>query len=210
LTNAAIVGNLSSFCLDQNIKLCHISTDHYFSGDNDRLHDENSKVLLLNEYAKTKYAGECFALTNPNSLVLRTNIVGLRNWSGSPTFVEWAIGELASKKPITMFEDVYTSSIDVKTFSKALFELISKGASGLINLASSECASKKEFITRLAIRLGFDLSNCKVGRVNTNFGVARGESLALDVSYAESILGYKLPNLDSVIESIACEYEVSK
>ena len=40
--------------------------------------------------------------------------------------------------------------------------------------------------------------------------VPRAESLGLDVTKAESLLGYKLPSLGEVIESVVCEYEESR
>ncbi len=61
-----------------------ISTDHYFCGQGDLKHDESAPVTLLNEYARTKYAGEAFALTNPEACVIRTNVVGFRGWEVRP------------------------------------------------------------------------------------------------------------------------------
>jgi len=210
LSNSSIVGNLSSVCMDLNIKTCHISTDHYFTGDSNKLHNENAQVQLLNEYAKTKYVAERFALLNPMNLVVRTNIIGFRGWPENPTFVEWVIAELLLNKKIIMFEDFYTSSIDVRTFSIFLFDLINKDACGIVNLASRECISKKDFITRLASCLELNLSNCIVGKVNSILGVSRAESLGLDVSYAENILGYKLSTTDDVINALCLEYKEFK
>jgi dTDP-4-dehydrorhamnose reductase len=210
IVNAALVGHLSSFCQTEDVKLCQISTDHYYSGDAKFLHNEKSSIALLNEYARTKYAGECFALTNPSSLVLRTNIVGFRNWNEQPTFAEWVIRELTANNRITMFNDFFTSSIDVKTFSKAVFDLINADSTGVLNVASSECFSKMEFIQLLSSRLRLDISNCISGTVKTNSGITRAESLGLDVSCCESILGYKLPTLDAVVQSIAHGYEEFK
>lgn len=207
LLNADLVATLADYCRVNTVKLCHVSTDHYYTGDGNSLHDERSPVVLLNEYARTKYAGECFALTNPSSLVLRTNIVGYRGWAGPPTFVEWAIGELVAAKQMTLFEDFYTSSIDVKAFAKSLFDLLQTNSCGLLNVAARECSSKLNFVLMLAERLKLQTSGCSVGSVRLLSGSPRAESLGLDVSYAESILGYSLPNTESVIESLAQDYE---
>jgi len=200
--------HLTCYCTENNIKLCYISTDHYFTGDKSDLHDEKAPVTLLNEYAKTKYAGEQFVLACPNNIVIRTNIVGFRNWESSPTFVEWAIDALVSGENITAFNDYYTSSIDVKTCSKAVLDLLFSDATGLINVASSECVNKEKFILSLAKHLDLDTSNLDSGSVITaNSDVKRAESLGLDVSYAESLLGYKLPRLNGVIDNIASEFK---
>ncbi len=208
--NSSIIGNLSFLCMNSDTKICHISTDHYFTGDNNKLHTENSQVQLLNEYAKTKFAAEVFASLNPTNLIVRTNIVGFRGWPKNPTFVEWLINELLLNKKIIMFDDYYTSSIDVKTFSIFLFDLIARDASGLINLASRECISKKDFIIKIASRLNLDLSNCTIGKVSSCLGLKRAESLGLDVSYAENLLGYKLSTADDVVNALCSEYKEFK
>lgn len=208
--HAKVNDHLASYCSQNNIKLCYISTDHYYTGDRAALHDENAPVTLLNEYAKTKYAGEEFTLACPNSLVVRTNIIGFRNWESRPTFVEWAIDALTSAQDIKVFNDFYTSSLDVKTCSKAILDLLFMDAKGIINVASSECASKEAFILSLAKSLDLDTSNLQSSSLKMmDFNVRRAESLGLDVSYVESLLGYKLPDLQGVIDNIVYEYKQS-
>ena len=87
---SAILTNLAAA---NNFKYVYISTDGYFHGDINAKHSETANVLLLNEYARTKYIGEQFTLTNPEALVVRTNIVGFRG-KEEPTFVEWVINSL--------------------------------------------------------------------------------------------------------------------
>ena len=206
LINARVVALLSEYCSENSIKFCHISTDHFFTNDGSMLHKESSKVKLVNDYARTKFAGECFAMRDVNNLVLRTNIVGFRGKKGSPTFIEWVIQELRNGGNITLFDDFFTSSIDVRTFSKCLFDLLLINASGLINLASEECVSKKTFIESLAAELSLDTSHCKLGSVNNGIDVKRAESLGLDVTRAQSLLGYRLPSLSKVINSLTSEW----
>lgn len=186
--------------------LVHISTDHYFSGDGLKMHDEQHPVQLLNEYARTKFAGECFALTCKGALVLRTNIVGFRG-HGAPTFVEWALASLETKTPMTLFDDFFASSLDVGTFSSALFDILPKNVSGVLNLASSEVSCKKRFVEILAAKLGFDCSNCTVGSVRSLTLAHRAESLGLDVSKAEKLLGRSLPGLEEVLDNLVREYK---
>jgi dTDP-4-dehydrorhamnose reductase len=206
-TNArpsSILANLSS---ELGYKYVYISTDGYFNGDKNKKHSEDTPVLLLNEYARTKYIGEIFSLTNRNSLVARTNIVGFRNKKNAPTFVEWVINSLKNKEEMTLFDDYYTSSISVAQFSKALLDLIDKDTKGIVNLAGSEVSSKKEFIEKLAEVFNFSLENTKTGKVASLTTSKRADSLGLDVSKAEKILEYKLPTLDEVISQLKKEYD---
>jgi dTDP-4-dehydrorhamnose reductase len=207
MVNAHVVATLADYCTVKGLKLVQISTDHYFTGDADRLHSEESPVRLLNEYARSKYVGEAFANTCPDSLILRTNLVGFRAWPDRPTFVEWAISALASGERMTLFEDFYTSSLDVFSFSEALFDLIEQNAHGLLNLAARESTSKAHFLLKLAEALKLSSTHCRMGSVRAIAGVPRAESLGLDVSRAEALLGWSLPDPDAVIASLVEIYK---
>lgn len=200
---SAVLANLAN---EFGFYYIFISTDGYYNGDDNKKHKKNDEILLLNEYARTKFAGECFTLTNKNSLVVRTNIVGFKGKENQPTFVEWVINSLKTQAEMTLFDDYYTSSITVTQFSKALFDLLPKKTSGILNLASSEVSSKERFIKELAQSLNFSLKNTKTGSVKNLNTSKRADSLGLDVSEAEEFLGYNLPDLKEVIKQIKDEY----
>ncbi len=205
LANSRPSAQLSYLAAKNNFKYVYISTDGYFYGDRDKKHDEQSPVILLNEYARTKFAGEKFTLSNPQSLVLRTNIVGFRKDINRPSFVEWALAALKHQEPITLFNDYFTSSLSVAQFSDALLDMIEKNAQGLYNLASREVFSKKKFIEELAIACQLSLAASTVGSV-AQISPKRADSLGLDVSKAENLLGYALPTLQEVIEQLKTEF----
>jgi dTDP-4-dehydrorhamnose reductase len=207
LVNARPASILAEISLKTGIYFVQISTDHYFTGDSDIKHTEEYPIRLINEYGRTKYAAERFALTCPDALVVRTNIVGFRNKQGTPTFVEWVIQSLENNSPIILFDDYFTSSIHVTQFSSALLDIIEKRSNGILNLSSREVFSKKTFINALARKLGYSLSNAKIGSVFKSGNIPRAESLGLEVELAENILGYNLPNLEEVIISIVNEYK---
>ncbi|MBY0353733.1 sugar nucleotide-binding protein [Candidatus Babeliales bacterium] len=202
--NTRPAGILANVCRKYAIRLIHISTDHYYTGGIDSKHDENGKIVLLNEYARTKYLAECLALAYDNALVVRTNIVGFRQQPNSPTFVEWALKVIQNDEPCVLFDDFYTSSIDVAQFSKVLFDLLNNNVSGVINLACRDVSSKKDFILGLSTGLGKSLTKATIGSVikSSYQGVVRAESLGLDVGRAEEILGYQLPTKDAVLKSL--------
>ena len=198
---SAIFAQLSK---ELDFKYVYISTDGYFHGDKNFKHCEDANVSFFNEYVRTKFAGEQFALTNPNSLVLRTNIVGFKG-ATSPTFFEWALNAVKNQENITLFEDYFTSSISTAQFSSALLDLINKDAKGLYNVASSEVSSKKQFIEKMAEIFNLELINAKIGSVSS-LNSKRADSLGLDVSKAEKLLGYKMPGLREVLEKLKEEY----
>ncbi|MDF0604188.1 SDR family oxidoreductase [Neisseriaceae bacterium TC5R-5] len=210
LLNGQLVAVLANYCRANAVKLVQISTDHYFSGDKQALHSEDHPILLLNQYAKSKYVGELAAATAPQSLIVRTNIVGFRGWPNQPTFIEWAIASFRQKTPITLFDDFYTSSIDVLKFSETLYDLIDKNVVGLINIAAAEVVSKADFLLRLAYQLNMLPIHYKTGSVHALSEVKRAESLGLDTRLVEKILGYSMPDTDAVIRNLVAVYKEGK
>src|SRR3989338_815561 len=87
--NARPLAFLAEWSRTTGGRLLHVSTDHYFTEGGAAPHAETAPISLVNEYARTKFAAEAFALTAPNALVLRTSIVGIRGWE-NPTLAEWA------------------------------------------------------------------------------------------------------------------------
>lgn len=202
--NARAVLDMANFCKSSGSYFIQISTDHYYCGDHDNKHTELTAVSLVNEYAISKYAGESFALTCSGALVVRTNIVGFRH-RGPQTFIEWAIQSLKSGVRMTLFDDFYTSSIHVDAFAKALFDLLPSRIYGVLNLAASDVSTKKQFIEMLADSLELSTENTVTGSVTCLTDVRRADSLGLDVSKAEKLLGYELPTTRQVIAALADE-----
>lgn len=208
IVNSRPAAVLARLATERNIYFIQISTDHYYSGHAARLHNELSSVQLLNEYARSKYAGELFALTTSRSLVVRTNIVGYKGQDKSLTFVEWVIDSLKHKREMTLFHDFYTSTITSKQLSETLFDIIGlQEIYGVINIASRGSYSKKTFIECLANRFGYHIENPILGSVHSLNGVQRADSLGLDVLKVEEIVGYNMPDLGEVVDSLYAEYQ---
>lgn len=205
MVNSRPAGIISDYCFEKDIYFIQISTDHYYCGDADKKHLETDELSFLNEYARTKYLAEVLTLKNPHSLVIRTNIVGFR-CGENDTFVEWALNSLKSQEQINVFEDYYTSSIDVHNFSRILYDFIEEKPSGIYNIASSEVSSKKDFIFSLADSFNLSHSNCNPSKIN-NDTVIRATSLGLNIEKVEDIVGYKLPTLKEVTDSLKKSYE---
>ena len=203
--NARPLAFLASWSREAGRPLVHISTDHFFTDGEARRHSERDPVNLVNEYARSKFAGEAFALTAPLALVLRTNIVGIRGWE-RPTFAEWAIRCIQRAEPMTLFENSFVSSIDVQTFARAALDLLERGATGLLNVASSQVFTKGDFIRALADALDTRIANARERSV-TELHPPRPASLGLDVSAAEQRLGYRLPDLQTVAASVVRQYK---
>ena len=199
--NARPAAFLAEWSQRTNRPFLHISTDHFFAGTERRAHSETAQVTLMNEYARTKFAGEAMALSSPHALALRTSIVGIRAWQ-APSFAEWAIQAVRADEEMTLFRDAWTSSIDTSSFATAALDLLfDHNIRGLVNLAAVEVYSKEDFIREIASQLGCSLSRATSGSVH-DLLPGRASSLGLDVSYAQKILPYDLPVLPQVVANV--------
>jgi len=207
--NSRPVAFMAMAARETGCRLVQISTDHFFSGDGFALHDEEAPVTLLNEYARTKYAGEAFALTCAGSLVVRTNITGFREESAVESFIEWVFSMLESQEEFNLFEDYFASTISTRQASSVLFDLLEHNVSGRINLACREAVSKKHFVETVADRLGLGPPHARSVSVH-DFLSSRAESVGLDVSRAETVLGRRLPDLEAVVGQLVSEFETRK
>lgn len=203
--NSRLPGALAELCKVLNSYFIHISTDHFFISGGKTKHNEQEKVFLVNEYARTKYIGEVLSLMYENTLVLRTNIVGFRG-AGKATFVEWAIKELENGSRLNLFTDYYTSSIHTIDFANILLDILGQHPVGILNLASSDVSSKKDFIIALSKALYNKEPDYTEASVQGIPGPKRATSLGLDTGRAESIVGYRMPGLEETINSIVEEY----
>ena len=100
----------------------------------------------------------------------------------------------------------FTSSIHTEGFAAALFDLLPVKPAGILNLAAKDVCNKKQFIEMLADSLGYSTSNTITGSVANLADARRGDSLGLDVSLAEHLLGYELPASRQIVNALAGEY----
>ncbi len=200
LVNARPAAILARHARETGARFVHISTDHFYCGDGRRRHAEDEPVRLINDYGRAKYAAEAFALTAPGALVLRTNFVGWPSATGG-SLAEWAMGVVEQDLAADLYDDQFVSCLDVWTFAACALDLASSKASGVMNLAAGEVFSKAEFVLALAKGLGRQLSKARLGSVGGQQTV-RADSLGLDVSRAERMLGRPLPTLEAIIANL--------
>ena len=200
--HARLPGLLAAWSRDSGVPWVQVSTDHYFSGPENRLHDEHAPVLLLNQYARSKHAGETLALQSPLAMVARTNIVGRRGWQGQPSFAEWAVAALRSGQPFAGYTDAWASSLEAGQCATALLDLADRRVRGLLNVACRESTCKADFISALAQALGLQAAALQRQPRPTG-GLPRANALGLDVQRAEHLLGRALPTAADVSQALA-------
>ena len=140
-------------------RLLHVSTDHLFDGTRP-LRTEAEPPTPLNEYARSKWRGEqAVVAAHPAAAVIRTSFYGWSPVGHAPTFAEWMHDSLAAQKAITLYTDLYFNAIEVSALALALEEVLAADFSGVLNIASSERASKYDFGRVMAEVFGFSLQH---------------------------------------------------
>jgi len=204
LTNSRPAARIADIARQHSTRVIHISTDHFFYASTTSKHTEQANINLANEYAITKYAAEHLALTWPETTVIRTNIVGVRNY-GPPSFAEWCISAIDQNVPVTLYTDQYVSSIDVWSLSDLILQLARKPYNGLINVASKESFTKAEFFVELARQRGRQIPNATFGSAK-QLVPRRPNSMALDVTQVERHLNRPMPTLNQVVKAVLTRY----
>jgi len=201
MINGKLVSLLANFSHCHDVPLLHISTDHYYPYGDDAPHTEFDPVICVNEYARHKYAAETFALASHQALVLRTSILGERQ-KGQQSLVEWAVSSLRQDVPMTLFHDAWTSSMDVGSFSESACDLFFEVQHrGLLNVGSKTVYSKETLIRTLAEMLSLDTAQCRSESIKT-VSSNRPNCLGLNVAQAETVLGYDMPTMEIVCQSL--------
>jgi dTDP-4-dehydrorhamnose reductase len=206
--HAGLPAMLALWASARGLPWIQVSTDHYFCGAGAARHDEGAPVTLVNEYSRSKFAGERAALSSPSALVVRCNIVGRRGWPGRPSFAEWMAGSLAAGKSISAYSDVWTSSLEATQAAALMLDLLDIGVRGLVNVGMHQPCSKAAFVRRFAEAAGRDPALVRA-TVRPPGGLARADSMGLDVSLAESLLGRSMPNTETVIQALVDCFEES-
>jgi len=200
--NSKLVSIVANWSCKKNIPFLHISTDHFYDYGDNSPHKEEDLICCINEYSRHKFAAEAFALTSKNSLILRTSLLGSRVSKENIGLVEWAVSNLLKNKKIKLFNDAWTSSIDVDSFADIALQLfLDKNVFGIINVASSEVYSKEQLIRCLADKLSISHNQCESVSIKSYFS-NRPNCLGLDVSKVEKILNLKMPNMNDVCLSL--------
>ena len=82
-----------------------------------------------NNYSKSKFLAEKKIKNNKDVLIIRTNF--MLNKKSKKSFIYWLNENIKKKRLITLFEDMYTSTIDIKSLITIIIKLIIKNGKGI-------------------------------------------------------------------------------
>jgi dTDP-4-dehydrorhamnose reductase len=120
---------------------------------------------------------------------VRTNFFG---WSetGRKSILEFFVNSLRAGTPVRGYPDFIVTSVYVQSLLKAIWRLGELGATGTLNIASSDALSKYDFGLTVAKAFGLDSGLiAPMGSATDGHATSRNRDLSLNTERAASLLG---------------------
>ena len=169
-----------------------LSTDLVFDGSRGNYREADA-VGPLSVYAETKVEAEAVVCLNPRHLVARTSL----NHGESPTrnrgFNEEIAAAWRAGRSLRLFVDEYRNPIAATVTARAVWELMDRGASGIVHVAGAEKLSRWEIGIALAGRHPEGRGLVEAARLSEYQGAPRAPDTTLDCARARALLGRSLP-----------------
>jgi dTDP-4-dehydrorhamnose reductase len=205
LMNAKLPWALSQYCATKGISFVHISTDAFYKSVDNNAAEFHNALSFPSAYARTKYAGEQF-LNSKSDLVIRTTFLG-RRMHGPPSLLDFLIDGITAQRRLDIYEDMYTSSIDVFSCATIILRLIEMKLTGCFNLGTHTAYTKAELYRCLCIYLDIEF-NAESVYLQALKHTTSNRQNGMNVSKLEKALGFKMPDLDTVIRNLAKNGEI--
>jgi len=159
--NAAAVGRLGELAKQAGKWVLHVSTDFVFDGRLERPYTESDTPNPINEYGRTKLAGEqMLARTDCPHCIVR---VEWTYGSAGSNFVTKFLQRAKSRQDVKVVDDQIGSPTATTEIAGAICDLLRKKPRGLFHFASEGYVSRYEMAKFVFDRLslGVNLSPCK-------------------------------------------------
>ena len=185
--NAEAVGRLGAFVKEADAWLLHISTDFVFDGKLDRPYLETDTPNPINEYGKTKLAGEqLLAPSGCRHCIIR---VEWTYGSAGNNFVSKLIQRAKTDKELKVVDDQIGSPTATTEVAKVICELLRIKPTDLFHFASSGYVSRYEMAKFIFDKLSMDVNllPCKTSDYVT--AAERPLNSRFDCSKIQALIG---------------------
>ena len=201
--NAEAVKYIAKACRQLDAPLVQISTDYVFGGRPDRRvpYTEEDPVSPQGIYAKTKWAGECYAAECPKHFVVRTSgLYGTRApGSSSQNFVDTMLRLARERDSLRIVDDQYCTPTYIPNLAAAILFLMSTEKYGTYHLGNRGETTWYDFAAEIFRIAKLD---AKIERVTTaEFGAPapRPAYSVLDTSKYHKLGGPKMPSWQAAL-----------
>jgi len=187
------------------VRLVALSSDVVFGGA-DGPYDENSRSDPINDYGRSKLAGETAVLAaNPDALILRTTVLVGRDRAGRFPFSAFVLGRARGGLEVELFENELRNFFPVTRAATAVWECAAGDHAGILHIGAITSTSRYEFGCRVLLELGLDEGLA----VPVQGPPDRPADLTLDVSLASSLLNTTMPTISQCIEETVRDLSVT-
>jgi len=161
--NAEAVGLLGRMAADSGTWVLHFSTDYVFDGELDRPYAETDVPNPINEYGRSKLAGE-WLLSQSGCAHCIVRLQWTYGSHGS-NFVTSIVEQARSGTHLKVVDDQVGSPTATTDVAEAVCALLSRRTQGLFHYAAAGYASRFEVAKFILERLGLNgaLSPCRSG-----------------------------------------------
>ena len=203
-TNAILPGLISNYCVENDIKLIHISTDAVFDGSSPFATEETA-TNPLSVYGQTKLQGEKNVLRgNKSAIIVRTNFFGCSPKGDS--FAEQILLAKDLEKSLIGYTDIYFTPTHARNVITASLKLAENNHEGIFHIVGSERISKYDFAMRLSDKLGIATHFISKGLSTNDMAYSiRSKDLSLSNTKLTE-LGLKLYSLEEDLEFMVKEF----
>jgi dTDP-4-dehydrorhamnose reductase len=202
--NVGLTATIADYCSSRPTRLIYLSSDNVFDGTRGNYVEEDLPAPI-NEYARTKAAGEAIVAGIANSVIARVALVmGFGLLGGGNSFLERTVAIFREGEPIYVPPEEIRTPIDVVTLGRALLELAGSAFRGNLHLAGSEALDRVTLTRRLAVRLGFSPDTI-VPRPPTQIAgrASRPRDVSLNNAKARSLLKTPMLDFDAAMDLIS-------
>lgn len=159
--NAAAVGRLGELACRADKWVLHVSTDFVFDGESDAPYRETDAAKPINEYGRTKLAGERL-LADAGGRVCIVRVQWTYGSAGD-NFPKKLIARAKSGQDVKVVDDQTGSPTATTEVAKAICDLVGKKPQGLFHFAADGYVNRYEMAKFMFDRLCLDVSllRCK-------------------------------------------------
>jgi dTDP-4-dehydrorhamnose reductase len=154
--NGTVVENLVTLQKELPFHLVHISTDYVFDGEGG-MYRENDPLNPVNEYGRSKLAGERAAQRSDSVLVIRiSSPFGKGFGARKPQFFRYVTDSLRAGKTVKALTDQRVTATFLPDLARAIEILVRQEVRGIVHVTSEDPLSRFEFARQVAEIVGAD------------------------------------------------------
>lgn len=196
--NATAVGRLGALVKEANGWLLHISTDFVFDGRLDRPYRETDTPNPINEYGKTKLAGEqLLGRSGCRHCIIR---VEWTYGSAGNNFVTKLIQRAKTNKALKVVDDQIGTPTATTEVAKVICELLRRKPAGVFHFASNGYVSRYEMAKFIFDKLSMDVSVLSCKSSDYASAAARPLSSRFDCSKIQALLDEPIESWQGPLE----------